>query len=96
MNTTDIKTELQKMIEQENDIHILEAIKTLLQKASLNPLLKKRISSQALQSEEGIKENSLWSRQEKQLKLSSINGLGAEIWKGIDIDKYIENERQWE
>ncbi len=29
------------------------------------------------------------------VKLSSLSGLGAEIWKGVDIDKYIENEREW-
>lgn len=28
--------------------------------------------------------------------LSSISGLGAEIWKETDIDKYIEKERQWD
>ena len=28
-------------------------------------------------------------------KLSSISGVGAEIWKGVDIDKYVENEREW-
>lgn len=25
----------------------------------------------------------------------NLKGLGAEIWKDIDIDKYIEEERQW-
>ena len=29
------------------------------------------------------------------VKLSSISGIGAEIWRGIDIDKYIETEREW-
>lgn len=29
------------------------------------------------------------------VKLSSIAGIGAELWKDIDIDKYVENERQW-
>jgi hypothetical protein len=26
----------------------------------------------------------------------NLKGLGAEIWKDIDIDKYIEEERQWD
>lgn len=31
-----------------------------------------------------------------QVKLTSISGLGSEIWKDMDIDKYVENERQWD
>jgi hypothetical protein len=31
----------------------------------------------------------------KAAKLSSITGVGSEIWKGTDIDGYIEHERQW-
>ncbi|TWI91581.1 hypothetical protein LX66_0955 [Chitinophaga japonensis] len=27
--------------------------------------------------------------------ISSLAGLGAEIWRNIDIDQYLENERQW-
>lgn len=27
--------------------------------------------------------------------LSSLSGLGNEIWQKIDIDNYIEDERQW-
>lgn len=36
------------------------------------------------------------SVEEKRVSLSSIGGLGSEIWKETDIDKYIENERQWD
>lgn len=32
----------------------------------------------------------------EQVKLTSISGLGSEIWKDMDIDKYVENERQWD
>jgi len=28
-------------------------------------------------------------------KITYLQGLGAEIWKNVDIDKYIENERAW-
>jgi hypothetical protein len=28
--------------------------------------------------------------------LLALRGLGAEIWKDIDVDKYIEEERQWD
>ncbi len=34
--------------------------------------------------------------EKEQTKLSSLSGLGSEIWKNTDIGKYIENERQWE
>lgn len=27
--------------------------------------------------------------------LSSISGLGADLWKDVDIDKFIDEERQW-
>lgn len=32
----------------------------------------------------------------ERVKLTSISGLGSEIWKDVDIDKYVENERQWD
>ena len=28
-------------------------------------------------------------------KLSSITGIGSDIWSNMDIDKYIESEREW-
>lgn len=27
--------------------------------------------------------------------LSAISGIGADIWKDTDIDKYVESEREW-
>ena len=32
---------------------------------------------------------------EKMPKLSTISGLGSEIWKNTDIENYIYQERQW-
>jgi len=29
------------------------------------------------------------------IKLSSISGLGSEVWQNSNIDQYIEQERQW-
>ncbi|MGF1586107.1 MAG: hypothetical protein ACFCUM_12330 [Bacteroidales bacterium] len=29
-------------------------------------------------------------------KLTDLNSLGSEIWKDIDIDHYVQQERQWE
>lgn len=29
-------------------------------------------------------------------QLTELNALGSEIWKNVPIDKYIEQERQWD
>ena len=34
--------------------------------------------------------------QPEKIKLSAINGLGAEIWKNVNIDKYVADERLWD
>jgi hypothetical protein len=31
----------------------------------------------------------------KQVKLSEISGLGASLWHSVNIDRYIDDERQW-
>lgn len=28
--------------------------------------------------------------------LSDLKGMGADIWKNIDIDEYVRQERQWD
>ncbi|MFZ2906910.1 MAG: hypothetical protein WAZ98_11955 [Cyclobacteriaceae bacterium] len=28
-------------------------------------------------------------------KITELKGLGKEIWKGIDVEEYIKNERNW-
>lgn len=28
-------------------------------------------------------------------KLSKISGIGSKVWKGTNIDEYIERERKW-
>lgn len=32
----------------------------------------------------------------EQVNISSISGLGSEIWKYVDLDKYLADERQWD
>jgi len=32
----------------------------------------------------------------KKVKLSDLRGLGKNVWKGVNIEKYIESERQWD
>jgi len=31
----------------------------------------------------------------KLVKLTEISGLGSSLWHGVDIDKYVDEERQW-
>ncbi|HLZ16959.1 MAG TPA: hypothetical protein VKQ08_07960 [Cyclobacteriaceae bacterium] len=64
MSTIEIKTELQQMIEQEKDMGILEAIRTILQKTRLNPMLKEKLTERALKSEKDITEGRLLSKDE--------------------------------
>ena len=64
MSAVEIKTELQQMIEHENDISILEAIRTILLKTGLNPVLKEKLTLRALKSEEDIKAGHVFSKEE--------------------------------
>ena len=64
MSAVEIKTELQQMIEHENDISILEAIRTILLKTGLNPVLKEKLTLRALKSEEDIKAGRVFSKEE--------------------------------
>jgi hypothetical protein len=64
MSTLELKAELQRMIGQETDINVLKAIRTILQKTSLNPVLKEKLTSRALQSEEDIKSGRLLRKEE--------------------------------
>jgi hypothetical protein len=41
---------------------------------------------------------SMIKKQEKAatpVKLKEISGLGSSVWKDVDIDKYVADERQW-
>ncbi len=42
MGVLELKRELQKMTEQENDVNILKALRTILEKTTLDPVLKKK------------------------------------------------------
>lgn len=59
-----IKTELQQLIEKEEDIDILEAIRTLLQKRQLDTVRKEKLSSRAEHAEEDIRQGRMYSRRE--------------------------------
>ncbi|MCS4434984.1 hypothetical protein [Aquiflexum gelatinilyticum] len=30
------------------------------------------------------------------IKLSDLQNLGSEVWKGVDLDNYIKEEREWD
>lgn len=75
MSTIDIKTELRTLIEKENDHHILEAIKTLLKKSSLDPHLKEKLTNRALKSEEDIAAGRVMERKEFEQKLNDRLGI---------------------
>ena len=67
----------------------LKLNKILLQVQKLNKLeqaaLLKKISSL-------INEN---KQSQKPVRLIEISGLGSSLWHNIDIDKYVDEERQW-
>ena len=75
MRTVDIKTELRELIEKETDSSILEAIKTLLKKSSLNPTLKEKLTSRALKAEEDITAGRVMNRKELELRLNKRLGI---------------------
>jgi len=69
MSTIEIKSELQQMIEREMDMRVLEAIRTILQKTSLDPLLKEKLTTRALQSEKDIAAGRLFTKDEALRKI---------------------------
>lgn len=75
MKATDIKQELRILIEKEKDLHILEAIKTLLVKSSLDPILKEKLTLRALKAEEDILSGRVYTREEFEKRLDKRLGL---------------------
>jgi hypothetical protein len=64
MSAGEIKTELQQMIQQETDLSVLQAIRTILLKTSLNPKLREKLTLRALKSEQDIKEGRVFTKDE--------------------------------
>ena len=52
------------MIEREKDMSILKAIRTILQKTGLDPILKEKLTARALSSEKDIVAGHLFSKEE--------------------------------
>lgn len=72
MNVIGIKEELIKLIEEENDPGVLKAISTLLKKTSLDPVLKSKLSSRALKSNEDIDAGRLLSREDMERETDEL------------------------
>ncbi|MEQ9232324.1 MAG: hypothetical protein RIF46_16710 [Cyclobacteriaceae bacterium] len=70
----DIKSELRTLIDQENDLNVLEAIKTLLQKTGLDSTLREKLTSRALKAEQDIAEGNVMDRGELEKKLNARLG----------------------
>ena len=60
----DIKAELQELIAQENDVDILQAIRTLLQKTRIDPVWQDKLTRRAQQAEQDIQTGRLYSREQ--------------------------------
>jgi hypothetical protein len=74
MSTIELKSEIQRMIKKESDVGVLKAIKTILEKTNLDPILKKKLSSRALKSEKDIQEGRLYTPKEVIKKTNKIIG----------------------
>ena len=75
MGALEIKTELKSMIENETDINVLEAIKTLLQRTQSSSILKEKLESRALKAQSDIKEGRIFDRSEMNKRLNDRFGI---------------------
>ena len=70
-----IKQEIHTLIENEGDPSILKAIRTILKKINLDPVLKGKLSTRALKAERDIKKNYLLDRTKLERKLNEKLGI---------------------
>ncbi len=74
MSTAELKARLHQVIDVLTDERKLQAIYTLLQD-DLDPVLKDKLTSRALKSNQDIKEGKVHSRKEAEQKLRSRLGI---------------------
>lgn len=43
-----------------------------------------------------LKANKIEQERRTETRLTDLNELGSEIWKDVNIDQYVERERQWD
>ncbi len=72
MNTLTLKSQIQKMINELDDINILNSIYSILDKATLDPEMKSILSKRAEKSEEDIKHGRTLTMQDFINKTSEI------------------------
>lgn len=70
--SVDIKSELKQLIEKETDTSILQAIRTLLTKTSLDSVLKEKLTKRALRSEDNISSGQVFSKDEMKDRTDSF------------------------
>jgi hypothetical protein len=43
-----------------------------------------------------LKENKIEKDRKRKTRLTDLNELGSEIWRDVNVDQYVERERQWD
>ncbi|MDX1640530.1 MAG: hypothetical protein R3220_02450 [Balneolaceae bacterium] len=71
MSTSELKSELKVLIENESDPQILKAVKALLKMSEPELKLKEKLTSRALKAEKDIKEGKLHDRKEVERRLQT-------------------------
>lgn len=64
MSSSELKIELKRLIELEDDVAVLDAIKVLLERATFNPSLKEKLTRRASQAEEDIQQGRIFTRED--------------------------------
>ncbi len=75
MGDTNIKIELQELLAKENDLNVLEAIRSILIRTNLDPVLKAKLSLRALNAERNIQEGKVFNRKDVEQRINSKFGV---------------------
>ena len=75
MGDTNIKIELQELLAKENDLNVLEAIRSILIRTNLDPVLKAKLSLRALNAEQNIQEEKVFNRKDVEQRINSKFGV---------------------
>lgn len=64
----------------------------------LSQIKKLDYESRLSLAEQLIKQLKISKKESKSIShdLTELNTLGSEIWRNVDIDKYVEQEREWD
>ena len=64
MEATVLKSQLQKLINEQDDIRVLQAIYTLLERTSLDSVLKSKLTKRARKAESDISGGRVFTKEE--------------------------------